>query len=127
MKLTHVRLLAGEFSKSFRFYRDELGLATEWEDNGAYAEFKLGTEVRLAIFPRAEMAGDIELREPGDGVLLVLDVGDVDAAYARLKERGVWFEDEPHDRPEWGLRIVHLRDPDGYLLELFHDIEWDES
>lgn len=127
MKLTHVRLLVADFSKSFRFYRDELGLPTEWQDTGSYAEFELGSDVRLALFSRDEMAGDVDLRATGDGVLLVLDVGDVDEAYAKLKEKGVWFEDEPHDRPEWGLRIVHVRDPDGHLLELFHDIEWPQA
>ena len=123
-RLTHVRVVVEDFSASYRFYRETIGLDTEWSDNGSYAEFDTGTETRLAIFPQAEMSGEVELRGPGDGVLLVLDVGDVDAAFARLDEQGVDLVDEPHDRPEWGLRIVHLRDPDGNLVELFHDIEW---
>jgi len=125
VKLTHVRLLADDFSTTFRFYRDGLGLGTPWDDNGDYAEFDIGSDVRLAIFSRVEMGGDIELRGGGDGVLLVLDVGNVDTAYASLRAHGVEFVDEPHDRSEWGLRVVHLRDPDANLIELFHDIEWD--
>ena len=49
MKLTHV-LLVGDFSNSSRFYRDELGLAAELEDNGAYAELDLDADARLASF-----------------------------------------------------------------------------
>lgn len=113
-----------DFSASYRFYRDGLGLPTEWSENGSYAEFDTGGETRLAIFPRDEMAGDLELRRQGDGVLLVLDVGDVDEAAEELRSRGVGLADLPHDRPEWGLRVVHVRDPDGNLVELFHDIEW---
>ncbi len=124
-RLTHVRVLVSDFSASHRFYGEVLGLPTEWPDNGSYAEFETGGAVRLAIFPRAEMAGDVELEPTGDGVVLVLDVGDVDSAHAALLARGAAFVDEPHDRPEWGLRIVHLRDPDGHLVELFHDIAWE--
>lgn len=50
MKLTHVRLLVGDFSKSSRFYRGGLGLAAEREDNGAYAELDLDADARLASF-----------------------------------------------------------------------------
>jgi len=124
-RLTHVRILVGSFSASYSFYRDGLGLPTEWPDNGSYAEFETGGDTKLAIFPRAEMAGDVDLRPAGDGVLLVLDMGDVDAAADDLRRRGIALVDDPHDRPEWGLRIVHIRDPDGHLVELFRDIEWE--
>jgi len=124
VRLTHVRILVEDFSASYHFYRDALGLPTPWDDNGSYVEFDVGAEVRLALFLRAEMGGDVHLRDPGDGPVLVLDVGDVDSFHTALKERNVELVDEPHDRPEWGLRIMHLRDPDGNLIELFHDIEW---
>ena len=28
--------------------------------------------------------------------------------------------------PDWGLRVAHLRDPDGNLLELFQDLPKDQ-
>ena len=120
-----MKLTADDFSTTFCFYRDRLGLGTSWDDDGDCSEFDIGSAVRPAIVSRAEMSGDIELRGGGDGVLLVLDVGDVDTAYASLRAHGVEFVDEPHDRSEWGLRAVHLRDPDANPIELFHDIEWD--
>jgi catechol 2,3-dioxygenase-like lactoylglutathione lyase family enzyme len=124
VQLTHVRVLVEDFSASFRFYRDALGLPTRWEDNGGYADFPVGESLWLAIFPRGQMEAETRLRPAGDGAVLALGVEDVDAAFASLGERGVQFVDEPHDRPDWGLRVAHARDPDGNLIELYHDIEW---
>jgi catechol 2,3-dioxygenase-like lactoylglutathione lyase family enzyme len=133
MRLTHVRLLVTDFSGCYRFYRDDLGLATKWDDNGAYAEFAVGEDVWLAIFPRAEMAEDLGTNglpadaEAQDRIALVLAVDDVDASVAALREKGVALASEPHDRKDWGLRVAHVRDPDGNLVELFHDIEWERG
>ena len=124
LRLTHVRVLTADFSASYAFYRDVLGLPTQWPDNGSYAELDAGGDTKLALFPRDEMAGDVPLGDPGEGPILVLDAGDVDAAFERLGTLGAAVVDEPHDRPEWGLRVLHVRDPDGNLVELFHDIEW---
>lgn len=49
---------------------------------------------------------------------LVLEVDDVDAVAARLRRKGVRLLRPPTDRPEWQLRTLHLRDPDGYLIEI---------
>lgn len=46
--------------------------------------------------------------------VFVLNIDDVDAAYARLQARGVAFESQPGD--EFYGRAVDLRDPDGYRL-----------
>ena len=115
MHLTHVRLLVEDFSASYRFYRDVLGLETGWDDNGAYAEFRAGDGVMIAILPRAELAD-------AGAAVLCLDVADVDAAAAAVRERGGELVREPHDRPEWGLRLAHLRDPDGNVIELNRDL-----
>jgi hypothetical protein len=29
----------------------------------------------------------------------------------------------PQDRPEWGIRVAHVRDPDGTLVEVNEPIE----
>jgi catechol 2,3-dioxygenase-like lactoylglutathione lyase family enzyme len=49
----------------------------------------------------------------------VLEVDDVDAEAKRLRDAIV---QEPVDQPEWGGRVVYLRDPDGNLIELFQSI-----
>ena len=127
MKLTQVRLLVSDMGASYRFYKDVLGLPTTWDENPGYAEFEVGPETALAIFPRAEMAGAVELRpRGGDGAVVVFSVESVDEAAARLRAQGADVG-EPFDRPDWGIRVAHLRDPDGNLVELCHGIEWEHD
>ena len=126
--LTHVRLLVSDFPTCFAFYKDTLGLEVSWADQESnYAEFAAGS-VRLALFSRSEMAAALGVAsESGsgtqDGVAVILRVDDVDQACSELAEAGVELITQPQDRPEWGIRTAHLRDPDGNLLELNKRLE----
>jgi len=53
-----------------------------------------------------------------DKVALTFEVPDVDAAYKALRARGIEFVTEPHDQETWVLRVAHLRDPEGNLIEI---------
>jgi lactoylglutathione lyase len=123
VKLTHVRLLVEDFGASHRFYAESLGLPTTWPNEGGYAEFSAG-DAMIAIFPRREMDSAVTLRPAGDAAVVVLEVEDVDAAFHAAVERGAQAAAKPVDHSEWGLRTAHLRDPDGNLVELYHDIDW---
>lgn len=57
-----------------------------------------------------------------DGFSIILEVDSVDKTANQLKKNGVELETEPQDRPEWGIRTAHLRDPDGNLLELYESL-----
>ena len=120
MKLTHVRLLVDDFGEAFRFYGGRLGLECNYGDeSGPYASF--ATEpATLSIFTREGQATTTELRSPGDGALVPLEVDDVDAEARRL---GL---DEPVSQAEWGIRVTYLRDPAGNLLELYSSIPMEE-
>lgn len=124
--LTHVRLLVHDFPGCFRFYRDVLGLRPTFGTEGdGYADFDAGGEVSLALFDATEMAAALGLpgqAAGGDRCCLVLQVDDVDAVATELSRRGVALAAPPADRPAWGLRTVHLRDPDGNLVELYQDL-----
>jgi predicted enzyme related to lactoylglutathione lyase len=52
--------------------------------------------------------------------MLVMRVADVDKALATCVAHGGVLVTPATDRPEWGptLRTAHLRDPEGYLIEL---------
>jgi lactoylglutathione lyase len=118
MRLTHARLLVDDFAACFRFYRDVVGLEPGWgEEDGAYADFD-GGGAALALFARSGMDERAALRPAGDASMLVFEVEDVDGFAARLRERGVALEGEPHDEPEWGIRVAHFRDPAGTLIEV---------
>lgn len=43
----------------------------------------------------------------------------VDETYATLKAKGVQFVNQPSDMADWGMRVVHFRDPENNLIELF--------
>jgi lactoylglutathione lyase len=123
LKLSQVRLLVDDFGAAFRFYRDVLGLETTFgEDDGPYASFRAG-DGAIAIFVRSGQEETVELRQPGDGALVVLEVDDADAEAARLGDHAVGG---PVDRPDWGGRVAYVRDPSGNLVELFQAIPMSE-
>ncbi|MFN2614454.1 MAG: VOC family protein [Actinomycetota bacterium] len=127
MKLTHVRLLVDRFRECFVFYRDVIGLETSFpEHDGPYAEFNLGDDRHLGLFDRSLMdaaIGEAAGRARGaDVTALIFHVDDPDAEARRLRGLGVPLLAEPTDRPQWGERTVHVRDPDGNIVELYKDI-----
>lgn len=133
VKLTHIRLLVKDYGACFRFYRDVMGFEPTWGDEASgYADFDAG-EATLALFGRgamAEVVGDAELPAEAlaqDTAALIFAVEDVDAATARLQERGATLVAAPADRPDWGVRTAHFRDPDGNLIEVNQPLPEPES
>lgn len=130
MKIYQVRILTEDFTKSFQFYRDTFGLTPVWGDeSGPYAGFSVDGETQIAIFHREGMAEAIPAigkATPGSSPIVVLEVDSVDDRYRQLRERGVEFENAPRDYPGWTIRAVHLRDPDGTLIELFEPLPDDQ-
>ena len=122
MKLTTVRVLATRFAETVAFYRDVLGIPIR-ADAGVYVAFDAGG-FELGVYGREMMADIVDSMVPGtsptnDGLLINLEVEDLDAAMSALSSKGVSFETEAHDQPDWGMRVVHLRDPEGNLIELY--------
>jgi catechol 2,3-dioxygenase-like lactoylglutathione lyase family enzyme len=132
MDFTHIRVLVTDFARSFRFYADELGLPVESGDpDGVYASFTTRS-AHISIYPRSWMAAAVGAPETPpatsapDAAALILAVESVDDTFLRLGARGVSFLNEPHDRPDWGIRVLHLRDPDGLLIELNEPLPTDQ-
>lgn len=121
--LTHVRLLVTDFPACFRFYRDVMGFAPILgKEDEAYAEFKAG-DVILALFPRqmmAEVVGTTDRADTPvpDHLCLCISVDDVDAFYGEVQATGAEMVTAPTDRPDWGIRTAHFRDPAGNLVEI---------
>ena len=128
MNLTHVRLLVTDMPACFRFYRDVLGLTPkEGNESKTYTAFEAGPAT-IALFERELMAESVgTLDRPSDvecqdRAALIIATTDVDAVHETLAARGASFVNPPHDRADWGIRCVHLRDPDGNLIEINEDI-----
>jgi len=122
--LSQIRILVDDFPASFHFYRDLLGFTpqSEAQRSGPYACFKFedgGTD--LALFSRELMAQGLGTapgpRGSDDHAVLVLRVDDVDAAHAKAVAAGAPSAAEPADQPGWGMRVAHLRAPEGTLVE----------
>lgn len=127
MKFISVRLLVKDFAKCFRFYSDQLGLEPAWGDeNSGYASFKVADGIEgFALFVSDWMApsvGNADKQQPAamrEKSLIAFRVDNVDETFAALKAKGVAFINEPTDMPDWGMRTLHLRDPEENLIELF--------
>ena len=122
MKLTHIRLLVNDIEACRSFYKDKLGFKEQLAVvEGIYYEFVAG-DCMLALYKRDLMesvAGVAMVGEKvADKVALTFEVPDVDAAYKALRARGIEFVTEPHDQETWVLRVAHLRDPEGNLIEI---------
>jgi predicted enzyme related to lactoylglutathione lyase len=93
----------------------------------SYASFDVG-KVRLSLFKRDLMARDLGTTSlPPDAkcqdrVAFIFDVRNIDAEVRRLKELGVKLITQPTDRPDYGIRSAHLRDPDGNLIEIYSQL-----
>jgi len=127
LEFSHVRLLVPNVRDCFLFYRDVIGLTVRYGDEDTpFAEFQTGS-VNLALEPLLVSEPDEARVKPHefsaqDRVALIFRVEDIDATYDRLKSRDVEFVKEPHDTPEFGMRVAYFRDPAGNLIELNQDI-----
>ena len=138
MKFSNVRVLVKDFAKCFKFYTEKLGLEPGWGDeNSGYASFKVADGIEgLALFVSDWMApsvGNPDKEQPvgyREKSLVCFSVDNVDDTYAALKAKGVVFINEPTDMADWGMRTVHLRDPEDNLIELFSPLaaeQWSEE
>lgn len=99
-----------DYERTLGFYRDGLGLAV-------HREYVAGT-VFYAGQGLIELAahGGSTQRQNFDGALW-LQVRDIDAAAAELKERGIDIARAAKQEP-WGLIELWLHDPDGVPIVL---------
>ena len=124
-----VRLLVRDFRKSWHFYRDRIGLTPRTgHGESPYGEFVWQGKALLALYDRTRMAKAVGLapgRYSSKSVgrsAVILSVADVDRFAEVLARRKVRLLERPTNHPVWGLRTIHFRDPDGYLVEVFSRI-----
>ena len=135
MRLHTIRLLVDSFEECVRFYADVMGLELRLRVPGdVYAEFEgrrpgeAEEAPRLGIYRRelmADVTGAVYDRSAprADRSAITFRVENVDTALTELRSRGAEVITEPHDQAAWGLRVSHVRDPDGNLIELWHVLD----
>ena len=127
-RIDHIGIAIQNIDDTLTFFRDALGMKLE------RVESEEGGRTRVAFLPVG--TSDVELVEPqdtdsglakflakrGEGVHhICFEVDDIDAALARLKEKGVQLIDEAPRENAKGMRyaFIHPKSAHGVLIELY--------
>ena len=120
-RISIVTLGVSDLERSVTFYRDGLGLPTDYS-SGSVAFFQTaGTW--LGLYPREAMADDASVPSEGHGftgITLAHNVGsrpDVDATLAEAQAAGATIVKQAQD-VFWGGYSGYFADPDGFLWEV---------
>lgn len=117
-----ITLFVDDLPEAKQFYLDVFRLPVFFEDETS-AVFRFG-ETLVNLLDAREAPSLVEpaavaARADGVRMQLTLGVDDVDAACARLLERGATLLNGPMDRP-WGIRTASFADPSGHIWEIAH-------
>jgi catechol 2,3-dioxygenase-like lactoylglutathione lyase family enzyme len=133
-RLQHCGLIVADLERSRAFYGGALGLEEVPRPPNfvfAGAWFQIGDD-QLHLLVEGDTTGSAGGPEPGpsvrDGLAthIALEVDDLDAACARLDEHDVSLIGGPMPRGD-GYDQIFVRDPDGYVIELFEHTGADQS
>jgi len=127
-RITLLTVGVSNLQRSLAFYRDGLGLptqgivGTEFE-HGAVAFFDLQAGLKLAIWPRGDIARDAGI-PVGPASATEFTIGhnvaskdDVDAVMKQASKAGATIV-KPAQDTFWGGYAGYFQDPDGHLWEI---------
>ncbi|MGF1560615.1 MAG: VOC family protein [Geminicoccaceae bacterium] len=109
-----VRVFTADLHSARQFYGGVLGLSERQHDED-FSVYGLGDQDLVLEFATPDDPEAAALLGRFCGVSIAVD--DIDAAYERLRERGVMFEAAPVTEG-WGGKLAHFRDRDGNVLTL---------
>lgn len=119
-KYVNVRYMVADVEKALDFYTSVLGFEVRGNMAPAFADVTLG-QLRLLLSGPTSSAGrpmsDGAVPEPGGWNRIHLEVDDINASVADLREKGVEFRNDIVTGP--GGSQVLVIDPSGNLIELF--------
>jgi catechol 2,3-dioxygenase-like lactoylglutathione lyase family enzyme len=127
-------LIVADLERSRRFYGGALGLEEVSRPHNFVFEgawFQVGDD-QLHLLVETETTSRAGAADPGPSASvglathIALEVDDLGGALARLEERGVSLIGGPMPRGD-GYDQVFMRDPDGYVIELFQHTGEDQS
>jgi len=122
----HIALLASDFDKTVKFYKETLGMAPylSWGvGNGRAMMIDIGNGVFIEVFAGGK-------KDPPEGayVHFALSTDDVDAAFKAAIDGGAAVHIEPMETVIEGrektqpVRIAFVKGPDGEVIEFFKEL-----
>jgi len=125
-RLLQTFLQVSDVDETVAFYESVFGLDVR-ERSASKATFRTG-ECSLVV--QADFDADtlaaFGMTPPGpdrgDGLVIVLDVEDVDAVHERAVDRGATVLTPPRE-VDWGRRLCLIEDPDGYVFEVSRPVD----
>jgi predicted enzyme related to lactoylglutathione lyase len=111
-EVAFVAIAVSDKERARRFYQETLELKpARTQMEGAWVEYELGeTTIGVGCHPSWQPSRD--------GTTVAFEVEDIDAAIAKLSERGVTFDIPKMETPVcW---MAQFRDPDGNKLVVHH-------
>jgi catechol 2,3-dioxygenase-like lactoylglutathione lyase family enzyme len=130
-RISVITIGVDDLDASLKFFRDGLGLPTEGIvgqefDHGAVAFFDLQHGLKLALFPRADIAHDAGIektsRSPTEFTLghNVSSEAEVDAVMSQAVAAGARLV-KPAQKTFWGGYAGYFQDLDGHLWEVVYN------
>lgn len=117
-RIGQIAINAHDIERAAAFYQDVLELKLLFRAGPGLAFFDCGGVRLMLTLPEKP-----EFDHPSS--ILYFAVSDIQAAYARMKEKGAHFEDEPHllvRMPDHDLWMVFFRDTEGNLMGLMSEV-----
>ena len=115
-KISQIALTVDDLPRARDFYQNTLGMKFLF-DAGNLAFFNCG-DIRLMLSVADKLG-------PRGGTILYFQVGDIQATYTALKDRGVKFIDQPHliaKMPDHDLWMVFLHDSESNTIGIMCEI-----
>lgn len=102
------------------FYAELLGFHVGFEHEGWYIQMASPVDpgLQIGIMRRDSEFTPKAYQQPAQGVIISVQVEDVDATYAVVQERGFRISYELCDE-SFGMRRFMVADPNGLLVNLF--------
>ena len=124
MEIRALGLFVNDMETMVKFYRDIIGLKTDWKDGDPAAEFETG-ECWFILYGRKDFekmtAQQYDYPKGTNGTMVIgfnlKTYDDVDKEYERLLGLGVKSIFKPTTNP-YGQLTCYVADPDGNLLEI---------
>lgn len=109
-------LYSDDVLRSIRFYTEVLGFDDHWtwDDPATFGRVNNGD---ITIF---FCKGD----QGHKGTWLALNVDNVDEFYEMIKDKEVEISGPPETKP-WSMREMLVKDPDGHILRVGHNTQYD--